>query len=62
MNYLRLLFIALLLVGCKKKTFADDIVLTNNHKIDMKIQEFNEGIHEYGSTIIYIGKILDIES
>ena len=59
MNYLKLLFIVLLLVGCKKKTFADDIVLTNNHKNQMKIQEFNEGIHEYGSSIIYIGKMQD---
>lgn len=59
MNYLRLLLIALLLVGCKKKTFADEIVLTTNNKIDMKIQEFNEGIDEYGSSIIYIGKIQD---
>ncbi len=59
MNYLRLLLIALLLVGCKKKTFADEIVLTTNHKIKMKIQEFNEGIGEYGSSIIYIGKIQD---
>ena len=59
MNYLKLLFIVLLLVGCKKKTFADDIVLTYNYKIEMKIQEFNEGIHEYGSSIIYIGKMQD---
>ncbi|QOW11089.1 hypothetical protein Q73A0000_12340 [Kaistella flava (ex Peng et al. 2021)] len=59
MNYLKLFLFSIILIGCKKKSFADNIVLTNNNKIDMKFQEFNEGIGEYGSSIIYIGKIKD---
>ena len=59
MNYLKILFIPVLLASCKKKTFTEDIVLTNSHIIDLKIQKFNEGIDEYGSSIIYIGKIQD---
>ena len=59
MNYLNLFLLPIILIGCKKKTFADDIVLTNNSKIETKFQEFNEGVDEYGSSIIYVGKIKD---
>lgn len=56
MNYLKLVLIAIILIGCKKKSFADNIVLTNDHKIDMKFQEFNEGLDENSSSLIYVGK------
>jgi hypothetical protein len=59
MNYLKLFLLSIILIGCKKKTFADDIVLINNSTIEMKFQKFNEGIDEYGSSIIYIGNIKD---
>ncbi|MBF8457937.1 hypothetical protein IV494_12185 [Kaistella sp. G5-32] len=59
MKYWFILILGFILIGCKKKSFADNIVLTNNNKIDMKFQKFNEGIGEYGSSIIYIGKLKD---
>ena len=56
MNYLKLLLISIVLIGCKKKTFADDIVLVYPKNSEMKIQEFNEDLDEFGQNLIYIGK------
>lgn len=52
-----LLILTVLLIGCKKeKTFADDIVLSFPKDEKMTFQQFNEGIGESGTGIIYIGK------
>lgn len=52
-----LLILIIFITSCKEeKTFADDIVLSFPKESEMKIQEFNEGIGERGSGIIYIGK------
>lgn len=56
MNYLKLLLISIVLIGCKKKTFADDIVLNFPKNEKLIFQQFNEGIGESGTGIIYIGK------
>ena len=59
MKIIKLLFFILIIVSCKEKTFADDIVLTTDSKIEMKFQEFNEGVDENTSPLIYVGKIKD---
>lgn len=46
----------MLIISCKEKTFADDIILKNDSDVPMKFQEFNEGLDDAGSSIIYIGK------
>lgn len=52
-----LLILTVLLIGCKEeKTFADDIVLSFPKDEKMTFQQFNEGIRESGTGIIYIGK------
>lgn len=49
--------ILVFLLGCKEeKTFADDIVLSFPKDEKMTFQQFNEGIGERGTGIIYIGK------
>ena len=53
MNYLKLLLISIVLIGCKKKTFADDIVLSFPKETKMKIQKFNSDSIDFGSNIIY---------
>lgn len=51
------LLISSLLMSCsKEKTFADDIVLTFPKDEKLTFQEFNEGIGENGTGVIYIGK------
>ena len=55
MNYLKLLLISIVLIGCKKKTFADDIVLSFPKETEMKIQKFNSDSIDFGSNIIYKG-------
>ena len=47
MNYLKLFLLSIILIGCKKKTFADDIVLTNNSKealTDDHLKEFIDSL------------------
>ena len=56
MNYLKLFLLSMILIGCKKKTFADDIVLSFPKNEKLIFQQFNEGIGESGTGIIYIGK------
>lgn len=52
--------ILVFIIGCKEgKTFADDIVLSFPKETEMKFQKFNEGLEEYSSSIIYIGKVKD---
>lgn len=52
-----LLILTVLLIGCKKeKTFADYIVLSFPKDEKMTFQQFNEGIGESGTGIVYIGK------
>ncbi|MCY0969002.1 hypothetical protein [Chryseobacterium wangxinyae] len=52
-----LLILTVLLIGCKKeKSFADDIVLSFPKDEKLTFQQFNEGIGENGTGIIYIGK------
>ncbi|MDV7696639.1 hypothetical protein N6B72_06890 [Chryseobacterium soli] len=47
----------LLLLSCKKeKSFADKIILHYDHGEKLSFQQFNEGIDETGSSIIYVGK------
>lgn len=59
MKNLKLLFLLIVLSMCKKNTFADNIVLVDGSKIEMKFQTFNEGLAEYGSSLIYVGEIKD---
>lgn len=50
----------LFFIGCKEeKSFADDIVLSFPKEEKLTIQKFNEGLEEYSSSIIYIGKVKD---
>lgn len=42
MNYLKLFLFSIILIGCKKKSFADDITLVYPKNTEMRIQEFNE--------------------
>lgn len=56
MNYLKILLISTLLIGCKEKTFADKISLVFPKNTEMKIQGFNEDMDEGGQDLIYIGK------
>ena len=51
-----LLFVSIFIISCQEKTFADDITLVYPKNTKMKIQEFNEGIGESGTGIIYIGQ------
>ncbi len=51
-----LLFVSIFIISCQEKTFADDITLVYSKNTKMKIQEFNEGIGESGTGIIYIGQ------
>lgn len=51
-----LIFVALLIICCQEKTFADDITLVYPKNTKMKIQEFNEDLDEFGTEIIYFGK------
>lgn len=52
-----LLILIILITSCKeKKSFADDIVLNFPKSEKLTFQNFNEGINESGSGIIYIGK------
>lgn len=51
-----ILFVLFLLIGCKDKTFADDIVLNFPKETEMEIQEFNEDLDDIGSNLIYVGK------
>ena len=52
-----LLILTVLFIGCKEeKTFADDIVLSFPKDEKLTFQQFNEGIGESGTGIIYIGK------
>lgn len=47
----------LLLFSCKKeKSFADKIILHDSHHEKLNYQQFNEGIDEAGTCIIYVGK------
>ena len=57
MKIIKLLFFILIIVSCKEKTFADNIVLTTDSKLEMKFQKFNEGLDENTSPLIYVGKI-----
>lgn len=51
------LILIVLLIGCKEeKSFADDIVLSFPKGEKLAFQEFNEGIGESGTGIVYIGK------
>ncbi|MCW3167836.1 hypothetical protein OMO38_04765 [Chryseobacterium sp. 09-1422] len=51
------LILTILFIGCKEeKTFADDIVLSFPKGENLTFQQFNEGIGENGTGIIYIGK------
>ena len=59
MKSLKLIFLLMILMGCKKNTFADNIVLVDGSKIEMKFQNFNEGIDEHGSSVIYVGELKD---
>ncbi|WP_407403996.1 hypothetical protein [Chryseobacterium sp.] len=54
----RVLWILIILItSCKEnKSFADDIVLNFPKDEKLSLQNFNEGIYESGSGIIYIGK------
>lgn len=58
-----LLILIVLLASCKEeKSLADDIVLSFPKGEKLTFQEFNEGIGESGTGIIYIGKdTTDIE-
>lgn len=52
-----LLILIVLLTACKEeKSFADDIVLSFPKDEKLTFQQFNEGIGESGTGIIYIGK------
>jgi len=52
-----LLILTVLIICCKdEKSFADDIVLSFPKDEKLTFQEFNEGIGESGTGIIYIGK------
>lgn len=52
-----LLVLVVLLIGCKEeKTFADNVVLSFPKGEKLTFQQFNEGIGESGTGIIYIGK------
>lgn len=52
-----LLILIIFLISCKEeKTFADDIVLSFPKDEKLTFQQFNEGIGESGSGIIYIGE------
>ena len=57
MNYLNLFLLSIILIGCKKKTFADDIVLSFPKETKMKIQEFNEDSNEGEENLLYMGKL-----
>lgn len=46
----------LMLLSCKRKTFADEISLDFPKDVKMKIQDFNEGVDDFGTNIIYLGK------
>lgn len=59
MKIIKHLFFILILCCCKEKTFADDIVLFNNSDIKMKFQNFNEGLDENSSSLIFVGKHAD---
>ena len=57
MRTISILFIFFVLIGCKEeKTFADDIVLSFPKEDKLTFQQFNEGIGESGTGVIYIGK------
>ena len=56
MNYLKLFLLSIILIGCKKKTFADKITLVYPKNTEMKIQELNEDMYQFGQNLIYIGK------
>lgn len=56
MKRFSVLLILGLLIGCKEKTFADDIVLSFPKETEMEIQEFNEDLDDIGSNLIYVGK------
>lgn len=49
-------FLILMLLSCKRKTFADEISLDFPKDVKMKIQDFNEGVDDFGTNIIYLGK------
>lgn len=52
-----LLVLIILTISCKEeKTFADDIVLNFPKNEKLTFQNFNDGVGESGSGIIYIGK------
>ena len=57
MKIIKLLFFILIIVGCKEKTFADDIVLNFDKTENLTIQKFNEDVNEMGTNLIYFGKI-----
>lgn len=58
MKTFSILFIFVLIIGCKReKSFADDIILSFPKDTKMKTQEFNEDSNEGGENLLYIGKI-----
>ena len=57
MKTISIILFLLLLIGCKEEiTFADNIVLSFLKDEKLTFQNFNEGIGESGTGIIYIGK------
>lgn len=57
MRMLHFLLLFVLLTGCQKNSFADNISLAYPKNTEMKIQEFNEDGNEGGENLLYIGKI-----
>ena len=56
MKIIKLLLFILIIVSCKEKTFADDIVLNFDKTEKLTIQKFNEDANEEGTNLIYYGK------
>lgn len=56
MKILKLLLFILIIVSCKEKTFADDIILDFPKGEKLTFQEFNNDLTEIGTSIIYIGE------
>ena len=56
MKYWFILILGFILIGCKKKSFAEKISLVFPQNTKMKMQDFNEDMDEIGQSLIYIGK------